>query len=60
MNVNIKKYETLKKKNSFLDNEQSVKPINKLNNKFNRVYTNNYKYYDCHSVGQILHIKIKV
>ena len=51
MDTNIKQYQTLKKKNVFLDAEKSLKPISKLKTNLNRVYTHNYKIYDCYSIA---------
>ena len=50
MDVNIKQYQTLIKKNAFLDNEKPIKPINNLKIKINRAYTDNFRNYDCHSI----------
>ena len=51
MNVNIKKYETLKKKNSFLDSGTIVKPSLNSKNKLNRINTTKIKNYDTYSIA---------
>ena len=54
MDVNIKKYETIKKKNSFLDSVTTLKPSLKPKNKLNRINTTkdkNYKNYDTYSIA---------
>ena len=50
MNGNIKKYETIKKKNLFLDSKKPIKQTLKLKNKINRINTINSKNFDCYSI----------
>ena len=59
MNVNIKEYQTLKKKNSFLDSvTASISPV-KLNNKLNRINTVKNKNFDTYSITTNSSIKDK-
>ena len=59
MNVNIKEYPTLKKKNSFLDSvTASISPV-KLNNKLNRINTVKNKNFDTYSITTNSSIKDK-
>ena len=50
MNVNIKQYQTIKKKNLFLENRTPVKTELKLKNKLYRINTTKSKNYDCYSI----------
>lgn len=50
MNVNIKEYKTINKKNLFLENKIPVKKELKLINKLYRINTIKNKNYDCYSI----------
>ena len=50
MDVNIKRYETIKKKNSFLESKRAIKPSLKWKSKLNRTNTAKIKNYDCYSI----------
>ena len=53
MDVNIKRYETIKKKNSFLGEKSPIKKETKLKNKIYRINTynnKNIKINDCYSI----------
>ncbi len=50
MNVDIKQYQTIKKKNLFLDSKKSLKPTLKLKNKLIRLNTINSKNCDSYSI----------
>ena len=48
MKVNIKEYETIKKKNLFLEDKNSIKK--EIKNKMHRINTYNVKNNDCYSI----------
>ena len=50
MDVNIKRYETIKKKNSFLGDKSPIKKEVKIKNKIYRINTYNIKNNDCNSI----------
>ena len=50
MDVNIKRYETIKKKNSFLGDKSPIKKEAKLKNTIYRINTYNIKNNDCNSI----------
>ena len=51
LDTHIKQYETIQKKNSFLDGERPSISFNKPKKNFIRSYTHNCKNFDCYSIA---------